>query len=320
VILAVARQRADALEHTGRGVAQLAERIWRHIRCVEIDKVHRVGHAVRIMAGCAGGFVIHNMALVESKAGVAQYDRAAVAFVAKRVGRRTFGLKIFNRQIAFEQRTERRTVRAVRATATSIWPAVAVVAIGAINHAVHIPRRRNQARHARGIFPGGLDWMKTLVAGGELQPRVRLRKLPRHRRLAAFGAVGVAAKTNFVFLLRRFDDTARRRDARDAGHRAGNVRRDGDGFVRRVRIVAVGAGDVTLRRIDRVFVRAVRIAVERDRMNADFVKIRLDIFLNRRAVVTNEAILFGHGGLHDKFFTASVVRDVTAFTADGREC
>ena len=257
---------------------------------------------------------------MKRKTVVAQHDGTVVALVAQGVGGRTFGLVIRQLEIALQQWLEFRSVRSLCAAATRAGPGVAVMAVGAIHHAVHRPGGRNQTRHARGIFPGGFDRMKTLIARAELQARIRKRKLAHNGRLTPIPAVGVAAKTDFIFLLRWLNNAARRRDAGDASQRAGNVRRNGNCFVRRVRIMAIGAGHMAFRGINWVFVRTVGIAVERDWMDADFLKIGGDIFLQHGAtVVTGEAVLLSHAGLHQKFPPAGGVIDMADFTTNRRQ-
>ncbi len=276
--------------------------------------MRHVGDAVRIVAGRAGGLVVHDVLAVKRETLVRQNARAVVAFVAERVLRRTFHLKILRAQIAFEQRRKNRAVWTVRTGAASGGTRVAVVTIRATDLTLR-RHRRDETRHGV-IFPNRFERMETLVRGGKLQAHIRLDKLPRHRRRPARDAVGVAAETEFVFVNNRIDDRA-------AGVNTDGVR-DGAGKIsarrrgRRVRIMAISASDVACRRINRVFVRAVRVAVQRNRMHADFLKIRRDIFCGQTAVVTNETILFQRIESHQKLFRRCVMRGVAIVAGDFR--
>ena len=69
VLFAVAGEGAVAMLQTGADIFDLSAGGGRHIGGVEIDEMRRVGHAVRIVAGGAGGLVVHNVRLVEPETG-----------------------------------------------------------------------------------------------------------------------------------------------------------------------------------------------------------------------------------------------------------
>ena len=67
MIHAMATQRACALEGAGGNILHHPERTIGHIHGVEVDQVRRVGRAMRIVTGGAGGFVVHDVAFMKTK-------------------------------------------------------------------------------------------------------------------------------------------------------------------------------------------------------------------------------------------------------------
>ena len=64
MILAMAGKRTVAVEHPQAHIFEAPVGGWRHIGGVEVDEVGRVGDAVRIVTGRAGGLVVHDVSFV----------------------------------------------------------------------------------------------------------------------------------------------------------------------------------------------------------------------------------------------------------------
>lgn len=282
---------------------------------VEIDQVRRVDDTMRIMTRRARRLFVHDMQAMGTEALVAHQLVAVMTFVTHGVCGRGFGLKIRDRKVAFQNRAVNRTVRAIGARRAGFGTRIAVMTIGAIHDTIGGPRG-DEARHAVRIFSNRFHRMKTLVGGGKLQPCICLRVLPRHERGTAREAVGMTTETQFIFLLHRLDDAARRAHANRSGNRAG--RSGSDGGCRRgsVGIMTIGADNMARRGIDRIFGWRMRAAVQRDGMNARLLKIGGNVLLGRRAAMADEAVLLRHIRLQQVHPGARLVVHVTIFAAE----
>jgi len=202
VVLAMARQCARAAEITRARVINRREtRRRRHVVGVEIDQVLRVGHAMRVVAGRARGFLIHYvetmsailpLAVDRPETLITQNTFAAVALVTQRVVCRAFRGVIREDQLAFKQRRINRTMRPIRAGPARCRALVAIVAIGARHQARGRPGRQ-QARNIA-IFSHCLDRVKRLVRNPKLNPLIGFLDLAVHSRRPARYAVAMAAK------------------------------------------------------------------------------------------------------------------------------
>lgn len=211
------------MEDAGGGVVELADGIGGDVVEVEIDQVRHGGDTVGIVTGGAGGLLLDDVEGVVAEAGVAENDGAAVALVTEGVGGGVLGLEIGEDEVAFEQGPENGAVRAVGAAAAGGRAGIAVVAIGAVGLAVDGPSGGDEAGDTGGVAPGGLDRVVAAVAGGELEAGVGFGNLALEGGFTAIPAVGVAAETNFVFLVGGFDDDAGGGEADDTAQGAGKV-------------------------------------------------------------------------------------------------
>jgi len=80
--------------------------------------------------------------------------------------------------------------------------------------------------------------------------------------------------------------------------------------------MAIGADDMARGRIDGIFHGRMRLGIERDGVDARFLEIGGDVFVHRRAVVTDQAILFGRFRLQEMARGICVMRQVTILAAE----
>ena len=148
---------------------------------------------------------------------------------------------------------------------------VAVMAISAFHGAGNRPWR-DQAGHVT-IFSHGFDGVERLIGDAELQPLVRFRYHAIYPRRAARDTVPVAPETDFVFFAGDFHCHPAGIDAHDSRRCIRQFGLSFGGGFHAVRIVAIRARHMACGRIDDVLGRTVRVAILRDRMDADFLKI-----------------------------------------------
>src|SRR5262245_40963187 len=155
-----------------------------------------------IVAGRARGLVVHDVLAMKFETLIREDALATMTLVTQRIRRGSFRAEIRQRQLPFQERNVRRTVRAVRAASAGLRSLVVVVAVRAIHQARGRPGR-DQTWHMR-IFAGTHDWMERLIRRTEFHARVRLRRLTIDQRPTALNAVRVAAKTKFILARHRF--------------------------------------------------------------------------------------------------------------------
>ena len=151
--------------------------------------------------------------------------------------------------------------------------------------------------------------MKGLVARAELEPFVRLRKLAADPCRPTRDAVTMAAEAKLPHLTRgRTDYCAAGAHARDAGQGAGKLFGTFSRGSHSVRVVTIGAGDVPSARVDRIFPRFMRVVIECNGVNADFLKIRHHIPSGPVAAMTGKSSLFRLRKFHEPLFAIGKVR------------
>jgi hypothetical protein len=148
------------------------------------------------------------------------------------------------------------------------------------------------------------------VRGIKLEAFVGLRKLAVHARGASGHAVGVAAKAKFVLGCQRVGNGAGSADAFDPGERARSVRRGGGGSVRGMRVVAIGAFDMT-RRVDGILGWIMNPGGVQDRMGAELVEFGLDVFGSDVAAMARKAVFLFIGEVQQARFGSRIMRRVT---------
>jgi len=179
---------------------------------VEVHQMLSGGDTVGIVAGGAGGLLVHDMKpmaaiLIEAVGGfetvIGEDAVAAVAFVTERVIGDVLGVIVRENQLAFEQGCVGGPVRTFRAGAARAGALVVVVAVGAIHPAAGRPRR-DETGHAA-VPPDGFDGMERAIAGLKFQAGIGLHELPVHFGRPAPDAVRVTAEAKLVFIGHRID-------------------------------------------------------------------------------------------------------------------
>ena len=150
MLVTVATQRAGA----GGGVFDPAAGGWLDVEQIEIDEMRRIGHAMRIVAGGAGGLIVHNVLLVAFETLIGKKTVAAVAFVAEGVSAGIFRGVVRQIKRPLQQRRKLRTVRAVRPGTAGGGTGIAIVTIHAVQQAAGVPRC-NKAGHQTALAGGG---------------------------------------------------------------------------------------------------------------------------------------------------------------------
>lgn len=137
MIDAVAFQCAGALESAQIAKFDAASFGGRNQRSVEVDQVAGGGlaarHAVRIVAGAAGGADVDDMAAMERKAIVGQNAGSAMAAVAQGINGGTFDGRVTRFISQSKDRIKRRAMRPVRTASAERTGVVGIVTIGAKN-------------------------------------------------------------------------------------------------------------------------------------------------------------------------------------------
>ena len=265
MILPVATQCAGPAAGSGATVLQGSQG-WRiaDVKGIEVDQMRFIDNAMRIMAGRAGGRLVHDMEAVP--AGLAEGVNAPEALVTEDAGLGMalvaereiagvidggIGIAIGHHQLPLEDRTVSGPVRPVRAGAARGRSLVVVVAIGAFHETDRGPgsdqagdisvlaQRRNRVKRSVGLIKLqahiGLRWLV-----GDIDILVRIAK------------IGMAPVTELVFAKDWIGDGASGVHSDGAGDWSGSVGGQRGGRRRRVGIVTIDAAHVGLE-IQRVF-------------------------------------------------------------------